>query len=131
MRKFKFFVISLFFLFIMSFSSFSKEVPFTQEDRERLIKLETKVDEGFKTINQRIDDTNKRIDDLRDLIYVVLGGMIALIGFVIWDRRTALAPVVKKYRELDERSEKIEQALKELAKRDPKVEEVLRHVGLI
>lgn len=115
----------------MSFSSFSKEVPFTQEDRERLIKLETKLDEGFKTINQRIDDTNKRIDDLRDLIYVVLGGMIALIGFVIWDRRTALAPVVKKYRELDERSEKIEQALKELAKRDPKVEEVLRHVGLI
>lgn len=129
----------------MSFPSFSKEVPFTQEDRERLIKLETKLDEGFKTINQRIDDinkriddtnrriddTNKRIDDLRDLIYVVLGGMIALIGFVIWDRRTALAPVVKKYRELDERSEKIEQALKELAKRDPKVEEVLRHVGLL
>lgn len=129
----------------MSFPSFSKEVPFTQEDRERLIKLETKLDEGFKTINQRIDDinkriddtnrriddTNKRIDDLRDLIYVVLGGMIALIGFVIWDRRTALAPVVKKYRELDERSEKIEHALKELAKRDPKVEEVLRHVGLL
>jgi hypothetical protein len=60
--------------------------------KERIIILETKVEEGFKAVNQRIDSLEKRIDDLRGLIYVILAGIIALIGFIIWDRRTALAP---------------------------------------
>ncbi len=111
--------------------SYAKEVSFTQEDRDRLIRLE----EGLKAVNQRIDglekSVNQRIDDLRDLIYVVIAGMIALVGFVIWDRRTALAPAIRKYRELEEREEKIERALKELATKDPKVAEALKHVGLL
>ncbi|MFN3481121.1 MAG: hypothetical protein ACK415_12170, partial [Thermodesulfovibrionales bacterium] len=41
--------------------SSGREVPFTQEDRDRLIRLE----EGLKAINQRIEDTNKRIDNLQ------------------------------------------------------------------
>ncbi len=122
--------------------SFGREVSFTQEDRERLIRLETRLEEGLKAINQRIDDTNKRIedtnkriDDLQTFMLwgfgILFGGMWILIGFVIWDRRTALAPVARKNKELEEREEKIERALKELAKKDPKVEEVLRHVGLL
>ena len=59
----------------------ANEVSFTQQDREMLIRL----DEGQKAINNRIDDVNKRIDDLRNLIYVVLAGIFALIGFVLWD----------------------------------------------
>jgi len=54
-------------------NSFSQEVPFTKEDRDRLIRLETKFEEGQKAINQRFDgvdqrfnDINKRIDDLRE-----------------------------------------------------------------
>lgn len=104
--------------------SFAKEVSFTQDDRERLIRLETKV-EGIE----------KRIDDLRVFMLwgfgILFGGMGILIGFVIWDRRTALAPAVRKYRELEEREERMERALKELAEKDPKVAEVLKHVGLL
>ena len=72
----------------------ANEVSFTQQDREMLIRL----DEGQKAINNRIDD-------LRNLIYVVLAGIFALIGFVLWDRRTTLAPAVRKNRELEEREE--------------------------
>ncbi len=117
---------------------YASDVPFTKEDRDRLRnvelkveRLEAKVEEGFKAVNQRIDDTNRRIDDIRDLIYVVIGGMIALIGFVIWDRRTALAPAIRKNKELEEREERLEKALKELAAKDPKVAEALKHVGLL
>ncbi len=122
--------------------SYAKEIPFTQDDRDRLIRLETKVDEGQKALNQRIDDINQRIDDLREEVKdlktfmlwgfgILFGGMGILIGFVIWDRRTALAPAVKKNKELEEREEKIERALKELAKKDPNVAEALKHVGLL
>ena len=90
-------------LLISSFSpiAYAGEVSFTQEDRDMLIRLY----EGQKAINKRIDDVNrrnddgqmsinKRIDDLRSLIYVVLAGIFALIGFVLWDRRTTLEPAV-------------------------------------
>jgi len=30
-------------------------------------------------------------------------GIFALIGFVLWDRMTALAPAIRKNRELEER----------------------------
>ncbi len=42
--------------------------------------------------------------------------MMSLIGFVIWDRRSALAPAIRKTNELEEREEKIgrvKEALKE------------------
>jgi hypothetical protein len=62
---------------------------------------------------------------------ILFGGMGILIGFVIWDRRTALAPVIRKNKELEEREERLEKALKELAAKDLKVAEALRHVGLL
>lgn len=94
MKRFAIFII--FIMMLSTVNSFAKEVSFTQEDRERLRNIELKVErleEGQKAINQRIDD-------LRDLIYVVIGGIIALVGFVIWDRRTALQPAIKKAIEL-------------------------------
>ncbi len=136
-------------IFLNITTSYAKEVSFTQEDRDRLIRFEMRLEEGLKAVNQRIDDTNKRIDDinrriddtnkriddLRDLIYILIGAVIAqtigVIGFVIWDRRTALQPAIRKTRELEERGEKVERALKELAKKDSHVAEVLKNVGLL
>jgi len=48
-----------------------QEVPFTQQDRERLIRLETKVEEG-KTIHQRCDDFNNRFGDTNQRIKLML-----------------------------------------------------------
>jgi len=129
--------------------SYEKEVPFTQEDRDRIIRLEEglksvnqriddtnkRLEEGLKSVNQRIDDINKRIDELRDFLLwgfgLLFGGMGLLIGFVLWDRRTALAPAIRKNKELEEREEKLERALKKLAEKDPKVAEILKDLGLL
>jgi len=59
--------------------------------------LSAKLDYGQKALNKRIDDLRSElkgdITELRNLTYIVLAGIIALIGFVIWDRRSALSPV--------------------------------------
>ncbi len=133
----------------ISVNAFAKEVSFTHDDRDRLKRLEARLDEGLKAINQRIDDTNKRIDDtnkriddtnkrideLRDFMLwgfgILFGGMGILIGFVIWDRRTALAPAIKKNKELEEREERLERALREYAKKEPGLAEVLKNLGLM
>lgn len=131
--------IAILIIVVMLFSavtlSFAREVPFTQEDRDRLIRLE----EGQKALNQRIDDTKlslqRQIDDLKTFMLwgfgILFGGMGILIGFVIWDRRTALAPAIKKNKELEEREEKLEHALKELARQDSRVAEALKHAGIL
>lgn len=107
MKKFILFTSPLLLFTYLNSFAFSKEVAFTQEDRDRLILLE----EGQKAVSQRIDD-------LRDIIYAVLGGIIALIVFVILDRRTALCPVAEKTRELDERQDTVEKVFKEFARKD-------------
>ncbi|MDO9288838.1 MAG: hypothetical protein Q7T83_08600 [Thermodesulfovibrionales bacterium] len=121
-------------ILIVSFTAvnaFAKNVSFTQDDRDRLIRVE----EGLKAVNQRIDDTNKRIDELRDFMLwgfgILFAGMMTLIGFVLWDRRTALAPAIRKNKELEEREDRIEKALREYAKKEPGLAEVLKNLGLM
>ncbi len=121
--------------------------------RERLVRLESKVDglqKQIELLQKQIDDlkastqkqiddlkasTQKQIDDLRGLLLwgfgILFGGMGLLIGFVIWDRRTAVAPVARRTMELEEREERIELALRILAKKDPKIEEALKEAGLL
>ncbi|MBF0592920.1 MAG: hypothetical protein HQL02_12620 [Nitrospirae bacterium] len=111
---------------------------FTQADRDRM----TRMEEGLKALNQRLDDSlkaiNQRIDDLRGLIYVLISvtmsSVLVIVGFILWDRRTTLAPVVRTTRELEarvEKAEKLELAIKEKAEKDPELKEALRHAGLL
>lgn len=123
----QFFAIVLLMICLVSVG-YAREIPFTQDDRDRLIRLETKLDEGQKSLQ-------KQIDDLKTFMLwgfgILFGGMGILIGFVIWDRRTALAPAIRKGREIEEREELIEKALKEYAKVDPRLAEILKSLRLM
>ncbi len=137
-------------LILMLFAiTLAKEVPFTQEDRDRIRNVELKVErleEGQKYLQKQIDDLKKQIDDLkkdtqrqfdelRTFLYwgfgILFGGMGILIGFVIWDRRTAVEPVARKLKEIEEKEEKIERFIKELARKDPEIKEIAKKEGLI
>ncbi len=133
----------LFLLLTLFFSiALPKEVPFTQEDRDRIRNVELKVErleEEQKHLQKQIDelkrDTQRQFDELRTFLYwgfgILFGGMGILIGFVIWDRRTAVEPVARKLREIEEREERLEKVMKKLAKRDPEIEKILKEEGLI
>jgi len=115
--------------------AYARDISFTQEDRDRIIRLE----EGQKSLQRQIDDlkisTQRQFDNLYTLILwgfgILFGGMGILIGFVLWDRRTALAPAIKKNKELEERGDLLERALKEFAKQEPRLAEVLRTMRLM
>jgi DNA repair exonuclease SbcCD ATPase subunit len=113
---------------------------------EGLKALNQRVEEGDKALNLRIDDTNRRIDKLKqDLgqridelrqtllwgLGVMFAGMFALVGLVIWDSRSALAPAVRQMEGLREREEKLEAALREYASRTPELAESLKKMGLL
>ena len=120
----------------------------TISDREIIERL-TRLEEGQKSLEKRIDGLDKRIDgldkridglqsqisDLHNLIVggfgIVFVGIFGLFGFVIWDRRTAITPVVRKTRELEEREELTVRVLKAYADKEPRLAEVMRSLGLL
>ena len=143
------FFLFLSIIFILPSLSFAVEGNLTISDREIIERL-TRLEEGQKALekglNKRIDDLRselkgniselrERIDDLRSVVLggfaILFAGMFALIGFVIWDRRTALAPVISKNKELEEKEERIERILKEYALKEPGLKEVLKALGML
>ena len=134
MKKWMGSVLGLALLIWVSAPALAVEGDLTISDREIIERL-TRLEEGQKAINKRIDDLKGDlkgdIQHLRGIMYVVLGGMIALIGFVIWDRRSALSPVITRTRELEEDRDKTLKVLKEYAQREPKLAEVMKSSGLM
>ena len=136
---------------VLAFLSFSsalgQETGFTQEDRERLVRLEAtlqvfmqqvdkrfeQIDKRFEQVDRRFEDVRSRFEQLTSFLWILVAIFTTLtavvIGFAYWDRRT----IVRKAR--DEAVEAIEKegrlrdlihALRRLASDDPKLAEVLR-----
>ncbi len=75
-----------------------------------------RIEEGQRNIQKRVDDTRKELKDFMLWGFgITFAGMFALIGFVTWDRRSALVPAVAGLRALEEREARVEQILKEIA----------------
>ena len=115
-----------------------QEVPYTLADRDRLIQVETKlealddkVDKVEMNLSARMDSLNARMDRMEnkfDTYFtwgfgLVLGGIFALFGFIIWDRRTTIAPVKRE-------QDKVIEALRELGKTNEQIREALQKVAL-
>jgi len=115
----------------------NQPVPFTLADRDRIVRLEEgqeslqlQIGQRFAAVDQRFTALDRRIDELHDFMLwgfgVTFAGMFSLIGFVLWDRRTALAPAIRRQKELAEQEELIKRALQEYAKVEPRLAEILR-----
>lgn len=105
-------------------------VPYTLEDRDRLTRLEAKL-EGIDT---RFDSMDKRFERLENVMMwgfgLIFSSMFILIGFILWDRRSLLAPTIRKNRELEEREDRIERVLKEYAAKNPEFREIWKKVAM-
>ena len=127
--------------FILAFNALAEEVPFTIEDRDRLIRVEAKlkeIDKRFEQIDKRFEelrmDINKRFDQMMTFMWMFVAIFVGItattIGFAIWDRRTMIRPFEVKVRALEETDKKLIEVLRKLAKEDKRLAEILRSFGL-
>jgi len=150
-------IVILFFasLVLQGFAQ-SREVPFTLDDRDRIMRTEEKLDAlkgevnvkieslrnemnaKFDAVDQRFEAMEIKLDAMNSQfapLYWAMGIFIAIslftLGYIIWDRRTALYPVQNKTRDHEERLRKIEYVTKEQAKKDPAFAELLKLAGLL
>lgn len=125
-----FIVILLILVFNVS-TVFAKETSFTQEDRERLIKMETTLKEFKESVDKRLEF----MQNLMIAMIGVFGGLCGVfVGLLLWDRRTfkerakeeAMKELEKKYR----LGEWIN-AFREYAKTKEDLAEILRKLNLL
>ena len=92
----KLYLLVLLFCFtLLSFPSLAQEqqvvVPYTLTDRDRAIRTEANIESKFES-------QQRQLDDIKMLFYWGFGILITLIifmlGYMIWDRRTALQPAL-------------------------------------
>jgi predicted PurR-regulated permease PerM len=117
----------------------SKEIPFTLDDRDRIIRTEQKVEAVKTEINSRFEavdkqfagfrsEMNARFDQLFNFLWGIIGVfttmMVSVFGFAFWDRKLALAPVKRE-------NLKTLNALRDFAEHQPKLREILKNAGLM
>ncbi len=139
----KVFIILLLLLSAVSFAQDNNTpVSFTLGDRDRLMRNEQKIENvrteinslrtemnvRFESLEQKMDikfeSQQKQINMIITLLFFLLGGMMSLIGFVIYDRRTAINPIKRN-------QEKLEDILVEYSKEDKKLREILKNAGIL
>jgi len=88
------------------------------------------MDKRLEAMDKRLDGMDKRLDMLQTILLWGLGlmatGIFTLISFVLWDRRTALAPAVHKTKELEEELEKEIKKRKNLEEREERLERAIK-----
>lgn len=139
----------IFLVFFLSFFWFSnaqnQEVPFTLADRDRIIQTEVKVEGLSKEIGSlrnemgslrsEMDAKFEAVNAKIDYMYWVQGVIIALIifmlGYMIWDRRTALDPVKTDVEVLKRENEKMKSIFRFLSESQPQLREMLKTAGIL
>ena len=126
----------LLFLLPSLLQAMEKEIPFTLDDRDRIIRTEQKVESLRTELNTKIDskfdglrsEMNARFDQLFNFLWAIIGiftaMMVSVFGFAFWDRKLSLAPMKAE-------NLKTLNALREFAEHQPKLREILKNAGLM
>jgi len=124
----------------------TKAIPFTLDDRDRIIRTEqnleslrtemkarfdgvnSEMNSRFEAVNTRFENMDKRFDQLFNFLWAIIGifstMMISVFGFAFWDRKLSLAPMKRE-------EEKIKTVLRELSRSQPKLAEIMRQAGML
>jgi hypothetical protein len=122
--------IIVFFLMLLSLAgkAETKEIPFTLDDRDRIIRTEQKVQSLQTEMNARFEVMDKRFDQLFSFLWAIIGifttMMVSVFGFAFWDRKLSLAPMKKD-------NLRTMNVLRDFAESQPKLREILKNAGLM
>ena len=131
---------------LFKLSTFAQEqqvvVPYTLADRDRailteakIIALESEMEVRFASIDKQFIYVQKQIDDIKTLFYWGFGILITLfifmLGYMIWDRRTAMQPALLQASKAEENSRNLILTLREYSKKHADLAEILRTHGIL
>lgn len=117
----------------------TKEIPFTLDDRDRILRteqevqsLKTEMNIRFESVEKQIVDLrlelNARFDQLFSFLWAFIGifttMMVSVFGFAFWDRKLSLDPIKKE-------NAKTVGVLRDYSDHQPKLREIMKGAGLL
>lgn len=120
----------------------SREIPYTQDDRDRMIRLEERLASNTSSLQKQIDQRfeslqkqmDQRFDDIRAFMFwgfgILFASTISMVGFVLWDRRSVITPVKREVDELREENARIKKLIKDLAPLNEELMKAAKRLGL-
>jgi hypothetical protein len=148
MKRYLVLTITLLFALILQAQE-QQVIPYTLADRNRailtdakintleakIIALDDKMEVRFESIDKQFMYQRKQIDDIKTLFYWGFGILITLfifmLGYMIWDRRTAMQPALLQASKAEENSRNLITTLREYSKKHPDLAEILRIHGIL
>ncbi len=130
----------LIFILFLSFISVAetKEIPYTLEDRDRIIRLESKVEEGFKAIDAKFDAINAKFEGIQNqlnlisaLIVTLVAGVLGSVAYMWWDRRLANAPIKEEIETEKRKYNTLVVALKEYSMNHPDLKKIFDNAAIL
>ncbi len=134
--KVKIISIILFLSFISKAET--KEIPYTLDDRDRLLRVE----ESIQTLNIRFDDLNskfdsrfdsiqKQIDFSNNLMLTLIAGLLGTVIYMWWDRRAANAPLKDAIEDESKKTKNLIKALKEYSDSHPELKTIFDRAAIL
>ena len=138
-------------LLIPLFGNAQKEISYTLDDRDRLMRVEGKLNslenqmnikfESQKSeMNTKFESIEIRFTFLYWALSLLIGLVVINLGYTVWDRRTAIYPIKERIKDLEKDNDatnkklveidKIKNALKEMGESDQKIAEILKRVAI-
>jgi tetrahydromethanopterin S-methyltransferase subunit G len=91
---------------------------------EKFASLRNEINTKFDAQQMQFEALQKQLDNIYTLMFFVLGAIMSLIGFVIYDRRTAIKPVQRE-------QENIIRVLREYSAKHNDLSELLKNAGML
>ena len=132
------------------FTAFQNQIDqrfeaFQNQVDQRFEVSQQQIDQRFEAVDQRFEAVDQQLDKIWALMLVMIAGIFGLIGYIVWDRKTALRPVEQRlialesefHRDLEIQHEegsrltRLVKVLREMAKTDEKLANVLRSFSLL
>ena len=110
-------------------------VPYTLADRDRAILTDAKISTLEAKIEFKFESQQRQLDDIKTLFYWGFGILITLfifmLGYMIWDRRTAMQPALLQASKAEENSRNLILTLREYSKKHSDLADILRSHGIL
>lgn len=155
-NKSKFIIAAVLIFVLLPGATLAQQIGFTQEDRERQIRMETtlrmfmeqtdkrfqelRTDMNFRfeQVDKRFEQVDKRFEQMMNFMWILVSIFtamtIATIGFAFWDRRSYIRQAKEEAVQQIEKQSRLThlmEALREIAPKYPELAASLRKFGLM
>ncbi len=103
--------------------------------RNEMLGLRNEMNTNMRSIDARFENIERHLDDQKTFLYwgfgILFSFMLFLVGFVLWDRRTMIKPVIDDVEKLKKENEAMKEVFRKQVHLQPQLRQILKNAGIL